>query len=110
MAYNDSEWSKMQIASQCKVKGTNGFEGCKRCGDGGFYLATYSREGECSTCELITHPERFYPCPCCRLPQSMQMMCLTCTSGISKYWDSKTGGGPSNTKPGEWKIFTDYMD
>jgi hypothetical protein len=100
----------MEFAFHSREKGINGFEGCKRCGDGGFYLASYSKEGECSTCERITHPERFYPCPCCRLPQKYQMLCLKCSSGISEYWDAKTGGGPSNKNPGDWKIFTDYMD
>ena len=75
---NDSEYQTMLCAENSKATKRNGFEGCKKCGDGGYYLCKYSREGYCSDCELKTFPERFYPCPYCRNPMPMQMKCLDC--------------------------------
>lgn len=85
----DSEDYKMLCAERCKKTRTGGFEGCSRCDYAGFYLCTYSRESYCDKCELECFPERFYPCPYCRKPWSMQMTCIGCSAqniiGFSSY-------------------------
>ena len=85
----DSEWETMMVSEQSKRERSNGFEGCKRCGDGGFYLQTYSAEGYCRSCELACFPERFYPCVHCRVPLPLQMSRLACAGGC-KLWIEET--------------------
>jgi len=93
---SDSEYEKALVAEQCKRDRSFGFEGCKRCGDGGFYCQTYSREGYCRKCELECFPARFYPCIHCRVPHDMQMGCLFCEGGC-KSWVKKTQEDCSDT-------------
>jgi len=81
----DSDIEKMITAERCKRDRTDGFQGCTRCKDTGFYLKSYSKEGHCRACELACFPERFYPCVHCRVPHDMQMNCLSCQGGCRSW-------------------------
>lgn len=68
---HDSEFHKLESAQKAKDHQTDGFEGCRNkkiCKYNGFYAATYSPEGLCSTCEFKQYPERFIACAFCRRP------------------------------------------
>lgn len=82
----DGEWEKMLFAVHCREQKTHGFEGCKNCDYTGRYQATYSKEGFCSDCEMICFPERFFPCPCCRLPQRFKSLCMWCEEKMRSYF------------------------
>jgi hypothetical protein len=76
-------FEKLKFIAKCVREKINGYEGCTRCNDPGYYLAMYSPEGYCQCCEAEYFPERFYPCPCCRLPQSTQSICIYCRYGLN---------------------------
>src|SRR5580692_1829530 len=103
----DNEYEKMIDAQQSKRKKKDGFEGCKRCGDRGYYLAKYSREGYCEICELECYPERFNPCACCRIPLKGRMLCGVCSIGISKHFDEIR---KRYTSKESWELFLTYME
>ena len=95
IAENDSAEQKMILSYKSKLKNENGFEGCinfrlkKGCNFGGFYLCTYSPEGECERCEQKSHPERFDGCLFCRSPSynytNSFVHCLECGDGFQKF-------------------------
>jgi hypothetical protein len=67
----ENELSKLEIAALSRAQKVNGSQVCKQqkeCGDSGYYLATYSKEGLCSNCEFKQYPERFVACVFCRAP------------------------------------------
>lgn len=115
-----SEYEKALDAQDSKKNKKDGFEGCSRCGDTGYYLAEYTKEGYCYSCEIVCYPERFYPCPCCRLPHKIGIgICSDCKNGMGEHFGDphylrnrgsslykehsewfKTA--PKNTKPGDF--------
>jgi len=88
MSY-DSELETMRSAARCRKNKSDGFQGCRNkeiCGSHGFYLAMYSREGLCSTCEKKLFPDRFHGCLFCRGQQpSYCTTCPTCYGGFTNY-------------------------
>jgi hypothetical protein len=36
----------------------------------------------CNGCLIRINPHKYYPCPCCRLPQEVKGLCVVCKNGI----------------------------
>jgi len=91
----DKEYDKMYAARTAAANNERGFEGCVNkgkkygCTFDGFYLAEYSKEGECRKCERKSHPERFHGCLFCRSPDTLKWTCGGCDDGFSE-WMHKT--------------------
>lgn len=85
MCFDERDHSKMVDVFESKKEEKNGFEGCVTCNFDGFYLCTYSPEGECDECEFKSHPERFIGCLFCRAPSKFYGTCLDCYFGFQKY-------------------------
>jgi hypothetical protein len=109
---SDSEIDKMEQAMRCRVAGKRGFEGCinwrekRGCTFSGFYLAKYTREGECPDCALKSHPELYQGCALCGRAQKSSGYCYGCF-GYYEGWlfalffkpnvESKTGTSTYDT-------------
>lgn len=96
---SNSELKKELAAQRSWELNTDGFQGCVECKHG-FYLATYSKEGLCTSCEFIHFPQRFYPCPCCRRANSTShtFLCTSCDWELFRLKDSM------NCKYFKWEI------
>ena len=117
---SNSELKKELAAQRSWELNTDGFQGCCRMQARISYLATYSKEGLCTSCEFIHFPQRFYPCPCCGRANSTShtFLCPSCDwelfrlkdSMNCKYfkWEIQSSGDIVETKTcnhrGSWRI------
>ncbi len=76
-------------AERGKRRNTDGFQGCSNkeiCGEYGFYLKTYGRDGLCDVCLHQKYPNDLSVCAICNLATNTHQLPTTCLCYPCEMW------------------------